>query len=66
MQLSFAFWFAISMTLAQVFISAAQAPSTYPGSGTDEGGYSGTPRDSSFDASGYAPEESESRTLTDY
>ncbi len=65
-QLSFAFWFAISMTLAQVFISAAQAPSTYPGSGTDEGGYSATPRDSSFDASGYAPEESESRALTDY
>jgi hypothetical protein len=67
MQLSFAFWFAISMTLAQVSISVAQTTSTYPGSDPDETGvYSSTSSHSHFDASGYAPEQSESKALTDY
>ena len=43
MRLGFAFWFAISMTLAQVSISVAQTTSTYPGSDTDAtGAYSST------------------------
>ncbi len=67
MQLSFAFWFAISMTLAQVSISVAQTTSTYPGSDTDAtGAYSSTPSRSHFDATGYVPEQSESQALTEY
>jgi hypothetical protein len=62
-QLVFAFWFAISMTMAQVFISAAQTTSTYSGS---EPGKAGASSDSHFDASGYAPEQSESQALTEY
>jgi hypothetical protein len=60
-QLSFTFWFAISMTLAQVSLSVAQTTSTYAGSDTDESGsYSGT------SGGGYTPEQSESQALTDY
>lgn len=67
MSLSFAFWFAIFMTLAQVSLSAAQTGSTYPGSPTDEsGGYSGKSSDSHFGASSYTPEQSESQALTEY
>jgi hypothetical protein len=63
-RLSFAFWFAISMTLAQVGFSLAQTSSSYAGAAADEGGaYSGG---SSPDASGYAPEQSESQALTEY
>jgi hypothetical protein len=64
-QLLFAFWFGVSMTLAQVSISAAQT-STY-GSDTDGGGaYSGTSSGSHFDTSGYTPDQSESQALTEY
>ncbi|MBV8453142.1 MAG: hypothetical protein JOZ29_12865 [Deltaproteobacteria bacterium] len=62
MSLSFAFWFAISMTLAQVSLSAAQTASTYSGSGS----YSGRSSDPHFDTSGYTPEQSESQALTEY
>jgi hypothetical protein len=65
-QLIFAFWFAISMTLAHVYISAAQTSSGY-GSETDESGaYPGPHGDSHFDTSGYTPEQSKSEALTDY
>ena len=67
MSLSFAFWFAISMTLAQFSLSAAQTTSTYSGSETaGSGDYSGTSGDSHFDTSGYTPEQSESQALTEY
>jgi hypothetical protein len=67
MQFGFSFWFAISMTLAQVCVSAAQTGSTYSGSDTDEAGaYSGVSNGSHFDASGYTPEQNESRALTGY
>jgi hypothetical protein len=60
-QFSFAFWFGISMTLAQVSLSAAQTTSTYSDSETDEsGGHSGTLSGS------YTPEQSESQALTEY
>jgi hypothetical protein len=60
-QLSFTFWFAISMTLAQVSLLAAQTTSTYSGTATDESGsYSRT------SGSGYTPEQSESQALTEY
>jgi hypothetical protein len=67
MRLSFAFWFAISMALAQVSCSTAQTTSTYSGSGTDgSSAYSGASSDSHFDASGSTPDQNESRALTDY
>jgi hypothetical protein len=67
MQVSFAFWLAISLTLAQVSLSAAQTGSPYSGSDTDESGaYSGAASGSHFDSSGYTPEQNESRALTDY
>src|SRR5215471_7640081 len=67
MSLSFAGWFAISMTLAQVSLSAAQTTSTYPGSAADESGaYSGTSSDSHFGTSGYTPEQNESQALSEY
>ncbi len=60
-QLSLAFWFTISMILAQVSISTAQTTSTYSGSEADHsGGYADT---SSND---YTPEQSESQALTEY
>src|SRR6516165_8541953 len=65
--LSLAFWFALSMTLAQASLSAAQTTSTYSGSASDEsGGYSGTSSDSHFNTSGYTPVQSESQALTEY
>ena len=67
MSLSFAGWFAISMTLAQVSLSAAQTTSTYSGSAADESGaYSGTSSDSHLGTSGYSPEQNESQALTEY
>lgn len=66
-QLGFSLWFTISMTLVQVSISTAQTGPTSSGSGTDEAGaYSGASSSSHFDASGYTPEQNESRGLTDY
>jgi len=66
-QLSFAFCFAISMTIAQVSASVAQTSSTYPGSGSDEtSAYTRASPDSHFDAGGYTPDQNESRTLTEY
>jgi hypothetical protein len=60
-QCSFAFWFAISMTLAQVCTCIAQTSSTYSGSS-----YPDTASDSGADASGYTPVQSESQALTEY
>jgi hypothetical protein len=58
---SFALWFAISMALAQVSLSAAQTTPTYSGSETDESGsYSGP------SSGGYTTEPSESQALTEY
>src|SRR5215471_12446192 len=58
---SFASWFAVSMALAQVSLSAAQTTSTYSGSETDESGsYSGP------SGGGYTTEPSESQALTEY
>src|SRR5215469_15568661 len=59
-QLGFAFWFAISMTMAQVCSSAAQTTSTYSGSDSDT--YSATSDSSSGDTS----EPGESQALTEY
>jgi hypothetical protein len=67
MQLALALWFAISMTLAQVSISAAQTASTYSGSATDESGtYSGKSSASDPEANSYTPLQSESEALTEY
>jgi hypothetical protein len=66
-QLGFTLWFSISMMLAQVSVSIAQTSPTYPGSDTHEtGAYSGASSSSHFDASGYTPEQNESRALSDY
>jgi hypothetical protein len=66
-QLIFAFWFALSLTLAQICLSAAQTASPYSGSDSDEtGAYAGTSAESHFGATGYTPEQNESRALTDY
>jgi hypothetical protein len=65
-QLMFASWFAISMTMAQAWISAAQT-STYSRSEPNEtGAYSAGSSDSHFDASGYTSEQRESQALTEY
>jgi hypothetical protein len=65
-QLVLRLWFAISMTLAQVCVSAAQIGSTYSGSGTtDAGAYSAGSSGSHF-ATSYRAEQNESRALTDY
>ena len=64
-QLLFAFWFAISMTMARVSASVAQTSSTY--SESDEtSAYTRASPDSHFDASGYTTDQNESRTLTEY
>jgi hypothetical protein len=66
-QLGLTFWFAISVTLAQAFISAAQTTSTYTGSEADgSSAYSGTSGTTRHNANGYTPEQSESQALTEY
>jgi hypothetical protein len=65
-QFCFAFWFGISMTLAQVLVSAAQTTSTYAGSATDESSDSSTSSDSHLDTRAYRPELNESRALSEY
>ncbi|MBV8771568.1 MAG: hypothetical protein JO166_04430 [Deltaproteobacteria bacterium] len=64
-RLIFAMWFAISMTMAQAWRSAAQT-STYSRSEPGEVGHSGGSSDSNLNASGYTPEQTESQALTEY
>lgn len=64
-QLIFAMWFAIAMTMAQAWSSAAQT-STSSRSEPGAIGYSGGSSDSNLDTSGYTPEETESQALTEY
>jgi hypothetical protein len=52
---TFSIWFAISITLADIYTSAAQSTPTYRGSSSS--GHSTT---------GYNPDQSESQALTDY
>jgi hypothetical protein len=67
MSLSLAFWFALSITLTQASLSAAQTTSPYSGFATDEsGGYSSASSNSHFNTSGYTPEQSDSQALTEY
>ena len=60
-----AIWFAISMTMAQARISAAQT-STYSRSASGGTAYSERTSDSHFDAGGYTPDQNESQALTEY
>jgi len=62
-QLIFAFWLAISMTLLPMSVSVAQTTSGYSGSPDESSAYAGA---SHSDASGYAPDPGESRALTEY
>lgn len=65
--LTFAFWFATSMTLAQVAVSVAQTTPPYSSAAPDESSaYSDASADSHFDSAGYTADSSESRALTDY
>ena len=66
LQLSLAFWLAISMTLAQVSLAAAQTGPASPGSADEYGGDAGGSRSSHFDTSGYTASPSESQALTEY
>jgi hypothetical protein len=66
-RLIFAFWFATSMTMAQVAVSLAQTTPSYSSSAPDDtSAYSGGSAGSHFDSSGSTPDSSESRALTDY
>jgi hypothetical protein len=69
MRLSFALWFATSMTVAQACFSAAQTRSAYPSSGYDtnksDAGSDAT-SDRRFDTSGYSPQQNDSQALTEY
>jgi hypothetical protein len=65
--LIFAFWFAISMTMAQLAVSFAQTTSPYPSADPDEAtAYAGSSTGSHLDSSGYTPDSSASRALTEY
>jgi hypothetical protein len=65
-RLIFAFWFATSMTMAEVACSVAQTAPPYSSSAPDDtSSYSGAPAGSNLDSGG-APDSSESRALTDY
>jgi hypothetical protein len=67
MRLSFALWFASSMTLAQACLSAAQTRSTYSGYDTSNStAESDASSDRHFDTSGYSPQQNESQALTQY
>ena len=55
------------MTLAQLGVSVAQTASPYPGSDSDESdAYSANATASDYGTSGSAPEQDQSRALTDY
>jgi len=62
----FSIWFAISMTLADVFASAAQTTSAYPGRGDSAvaGGAGAAASDTT--GYGYVPDQRESQALTQY
>jgi hypothetical protein len=67
MLLIFAFWFATSITMAQVSVALAQTTPPYSSSESDgSSAYSGASGASHFDSGSYAPDSSESRALTDY
>jgi hypothetical protein len=69
-RLLFAFWFGLSMALAQVSIAAAQTTSDPAGSefgaAGSEAGASGDSGDAHFDVRGYTPDQIESQALTEY
>lgn len=65
--LIFAFWFATSITMAQMAVSLAQTTPSYSSSEPDEtSAYSSSSAGSGSASSGYTPDASESRALTDY
>jgi hypothetical protein len=66
-QLIFAIWFSISMTMAQVWVSAAESPDpTYFGADVDEPSTYSTSSDSHASESAYTPERHESEALTQF
>jgi hypothetical protein len=65
-QVIFATWFAITMTLAQASILAAQTTSSYGSEPDNASTYSARPSSSRFDTNGSTPVQSDSEALTEY